>query len=322
MKHMKKAFKILFIIFILFILCLIISFAYQLYKDDKRHTAELEAMIDKYDKVKYLENEIDFKTATEHEKINFYIKDFLQKIHYLDNYPAKDIKKMKNIHRDINDFAETRFYLCNGDKYPDDKCEFFKLDKRLNLEYLLNLGSKICNADTPMQNAQEIIDNDEILKIEPFYPFNVKYIIDENGKFLENFVYIGENKHILFSDFIFINKKVLKYHDTKNDIVIVSNIMFSWLLANAIVNKEISEFCVTHNLLTTNKKRFFEKTYGREYYFKYIPTNRPTLQNIIFNDFAYNGDHYYNAILEQYQTLKNNNFNKNLNLQGGGNAKN
>ncbi|WP_298054133.1 hypothetical protein, partial [uncultured Campylobacter sp.] len=260
--------------------------------------------------------------ATEHEKINFYIKDFLQKIHYLDNYPAKDIKKMKNIHRDINDFAETRFYLCNGDKYPDDKCEFFKLDKRLNLEYLLNLGSKICNADTPMQNAQEIIDNDEILKIEPFYPFNEKYIIDENGKFLENFVYIGENKHILFSDFVFINKKVLKYHDTKNDIVIVSNIMFSWLLANAIVNKEISEFCVTHNLLITNKKRFFEKTYGREYYFKYIPTNRPTLQNIVFNDFAYNGDYYYNTILEQYQTLKNNNFNKNLNLQGGGNAKN
>ena len=98
--------------------------------------------------------------------------------------------------------------------------------------------------------------------------------------------------------------------------------MFSWLLANAIVNKEISEFCVTHNLLTTNKKRFFEKTYGREYYFKYIPTNRPTLQNIVFNDFSYNGDHYYNMILEQYQTLKNNNFNKNLNLQGDGNAKN
>ena len=89
---MKKLFKILFIIFIL---CLIISFTYQLYKDDKRHTAELEAMFDKYDKVKYLENKIDFKTATEHEKINFYIKDFLQKIHYLDNYPAKDIKKMK-----------------------------------------------------------------------------------------------------------------------------------------------------------------------------------------------------------------------------------
>ena len=42
---MKKLFKILFIIFILFTLCLIISFAYQLYKDDKRHIAELEAIV-------------------------------------------------------------------------------------------------------------------------------------------------------------------------------------------------------------------------------------------------------------------------------------
>ena len=75
---MKKLFKIFFIIFILFTLCLIISFAYQLYKDDKRHIAELEAMFDKYDKVKYLENKIDFKTATEHEKFHFYITDLLQ----------------------------------------------------------------------------------------------------------------------------------------------------------------------------------------------------------------------------------------------------
>lgn len=314
----KKILKFLILFFVL--LGLSFCYSYYAYKKDiiKKH----EAMYDKYDKVKYLENKIDYKNATEHEKINFYIKDFLQKIHYLDNYPAKDLNKMKSIHRDIADYEQTRFGLCHGDKYPDDKCEFFKLDNRLNLEYLLNLGGQICNSDTPIDNAQDIIDNDEVLKIEPFYPFNQQFVIDENGKFIDNFIYVREDIIALYSDFIFTNKEILKYHDTQDDIVIATDSMYAWFLEDIFDTKNIKNFCYKHNLIMTNKKKFFEKIHGREYYFKYIPRNQPTLGNIVFNDFSYNGDYYYNAILEQYQTLKNKNFNKNLNLKGDGNAKN
>lgn len=53
----------------------------------------------------------------------------------------------------------------------------------------MDLGSKICKDGKPIQNAEEIIENDEVLKLWLFYPWEQKHLIDEDGNFIENFIY-------------------------------------------------------------------------------------------------------------------------------------
>ena len=123
---------------------------------------------------------------------------------------------MADIHLDKNGYERVRFSWCNGDKYPDDRCEFWKLDKRLNFDYLMNLGSKICKDGKPIQNAEEIVENDEVLKLRLFYPWEQEHLIDEDGNFIENFIYMrfgdGANYSFdLFTDFVFISKMTYNY---------------------------------------------------------------------------------------------------------------
>lgn len=102
---------------------------------------------------------LDFsdKNLTQREIVELNLKDYLKKLHYLDNYPQIDFGKMTDIHLDKNGYERVRFSWCNGDKYPDDRCEFWKLDKRLNFDYLMDLGSKICKNGKPIENAEEIV---------------------------------------------------------------------------------------------------------------------------------------------------------------------
>ena len=56
----------------------------------------------------------------------------------------------------------------------------------------MNLGSKICKDGKPIQNAEEIVENDEVLKLRLFYPWEQKHLIDEYGNFIENFVFTSK----------------------------------------------------------------------------------------------------------------------------------
>jgi hypothetical protein len=80
----------------------------------------------------------------------------------------------------------------------------------------MNLGSKICKDGKPIQNAEEIVENDEVLKLRLFYPWEQKHLIDEDGNFIENFIYMrfgdGANYSFdLFTDFVFISKMTYNY---------------------------------------------------------------------------------------------------------------
>ena len=56
----------------------------------------------------------------------------------------------------------------------------------------MTLGSTICKAGKPIHNAEEIVENDEVLKLRLFYPWEQKHLIDEYGNFIENFVFISK----------------------------------------------------------------------------------------------------------------------------------
>ena len=56
----------------------------------------------------------------------------------------------------------------------------------------MNLGSKICKDGKPIQNAEEIVENDEVLKLRLFYPWEQEHLIDDDGNFIENFVFISK----------------------------------------------------------------------------------------------------------------------------------
>ena len=48
----------------------------------------------------------------------------------------------------------------------------------------MDLGSKICKNGKPIENAEEIVKNDEILKLRLFYSWEQKHLIDEDGEIL------------------------------------------------------------------------------------------------------------------------------------------
>jgi hypothetical protein len=54
---------------------------------------------------------LDFrdKNLTQREIVELNLKDYLKKIHYLDNYPQIDFGKMVDIHLDKNGYERVRF---------------------------------------------------------------------------------------------------------------------------------------------------------------------------------------------------------------------
>ncbi|MDA3056538.1 MULTISPECIES: hypothetical protein [unclassified Campylobacter] len=319
---------------------------------------------DKFQNLNKLEHEdfVEFKIDNpndEIEIINKSLKIYLDKIHRFHNFSEADIKKQSRLFLHGQSAAINIFEKCNGDKKHDDKCEFMTFDKRLNLEYLMNLGEKICINGKPIENAEEIIKNDEILQNKkPFYPQDEKALVDENGNFITNFFYdfFAEGiyrDYALFYGKVFINKNIFTHTNKNFDIIISANAGFKRLFF--AINKNPEYFCQTHNdILTKFDDRLpYYKDYLSELAtvdFAYIPIKLIengaydilTLRDILLhkNTYGYNSGHFYcspqfdkytglyndhdeyNVLFEQYQILKNNNFNKNLNLQGDGNAKN
>ena len=279
---------------------------------------------------------LDFsdKNLTQRELVELNLKDYLKKLHYLDNYPQIDFGKMADVHLDKNGYERVRFSWCNGDKYPDDRCEFWKLDKRLNFDYLMDLGSKICKNGKPIKNAEEIIENDEVLKLRLFYPWEQKHLIDEDGNFIDNFIYMrfgdGANHSFdLFTDFVFISKNDIQLpimYETKTkkfDIITPENRCYRWLL-NSIFRdvvyqqkKSIYPFCY-------NYKKIIDENMdcNREYIFSFISIydrgNNLDYKTIFYIKNLYYDKHETDILFNQYQNLKNQKNKINFNSQGEG----
>ena len=200
----------------------------------------------------------------------------LKKMHESENFSKEKIAKKiddirteyKNIHikEDIKDI-ELKDYLtriynkCHGDKRPDDKCEFYKIDKRLNLDYLMDLGSKICRNGKAIQDAETHIDK-EIFNTEVVYPWEDKEsLVLENGDLRYNLYFASEsdmNKAI-------INYGVYKYkidlqdpnidiNNIEASLIIPINLLFLNLYKplnreeNGNFKNNLEEFCMTYKI--------------------------------------------------------------------------
>ncbi|MDA3051854.1 hypothetical protein OFO01_00085 [Campylobacter sp. JMF_01 NE2] len=227
---------------------------------------------------------------------------------------------------------------CNGDKKHDDKCEFKTFDKRLNLEYLMNLGERICINGEPTKNAEEIIKNDEILQNKKlFYPQDEKALVDENGNFITNFFYQSEMYNLFYGK-VFLSKKYENTHANRDfDIIIPRNENFRILFLDSVALEYPLGFCKKYNKIITSKENKekldfifipikFTKNGAYDiltlediFYYRNLYRNTNKILQYLQRDNIYNE---YNNIFYQYQVLKNNNSNKNPNLKGDGDAKN
>lgn len=109
------------------------------------------------------------------------LKCMLKDWHFFYNFNKREYdRRIKAVKKEYGDTAneigggvEIRYSECHSDKRPDDKCEFYKIDKRLNLDYLMDLGSKICRNGKAIQDAETHIDK-EIFNTEVVYPWEDK----------------------------------------------------------------------------------------------------------------------------------------------------
>ena len=109
------------------------------------------------------------------------LKCMLKDWHFFYNFNKREYdRRIKAVKKEYDDTAneigggvEIRYSECHSDKRPDDKCEFYKIDKRLNLDYLMDLGSKICRNGKAIQDAETHIDK-EIFNTEVVYPWEDK----------------------------------------------------------------------------------------------------------------------------------------------------
>ena len=321
-----------------------------------------------YSKWKIQQNFVEFKIENpndEIEIINKALKIYLDKMHRFHNFNIKEMsdrgKYFLSYHGDVSESnADLVYENCHGDKKHDDKCEFMTFDKRLDLEYLMKLGERICINGKPIENAEEIIKNDEILQNKKlFYPQDEKALVDENGNFITNFFYevSGDKYSELFYGNVFINKDNFPRTNKDFDIIISSNAAFTRLFFAIEQYSLFKGFCreyeniltkfdenlpyyedhrklptinfsyipikLTKNgaydILTIEDIAFYENTYGHD------AMNNGfyrTIQYDYYTGFRHNTYDKYDILFNHYKTLKNNNFNKNLNLQGDGNARN
>ncbi|WP_295152357.1 hypothetical protein [uncultured Campylobacter sp.] len=133
------------------------------------------------------------------------LKCMLKDWHFFYNFNKREYdRRIKAVKKEYGDTAneigggvEIRYSECHSDKRPDDKCEFYKIDKRLNLDYLMDLGSKICRNGKAIQDAETHIDK-EIFNAEVVYPWEDKEsLVLEDGslKYGIFFNYIDEDDY-------------------------------------------------------------------------------------------------------------------------------
>ena len=197
------------------------------------------------------------------------LKCMLKDWHFFYNFNKREYdRRIKAVKKEYGDTAneigggvEIRYSECHSNKRPDDKCEFYKIDKRLNLDYLMDLGSKICRNSKAIQDAETYIDK-EIFKTEVVYPWEDKEsLVLENGDLRYNLYFASEsdmNKAI-------INYGVYKYkidlqdpnidiNNIEASLIIPINLLFLNLYKplngeeNGNFKNNLEEFCMTYKI--------------------------------------------------------------------------
>ncbi|MDA3056213.1 MULTISPECIES: hypothetical protein [unclassified Campylobacter] len=201
---------------------ILIASCYVFYKN---YNIANEREQDRQDREYFYNHNATFEEITENGKVSVKelveqnLRDHLQKLYKLDNFSEDEIKTMRHIRGDwklrntYSDYQDCTLY--NSSK---TNCRFWKIDKNLNLEKLMNIVSKICdNNGSVKANYEEILESNPLPKKELFDPFAQKDLIDENGDFIENFIYIKPFFYKgfqidFFTNYAFIEKRNKRYY--------------------------------------------------------------------------------------------------------------
>ena len=265
------------------------------------------------------------------------LKCMLKKMHESENFSKEKIAKKiddirmkyKNLHieEDIEDL-ELKDYLtrvhskCHGDKRPDDKCEFYKIDKRLNLDYLMDLGSKICRNGKAIQDAETYIDK-EIFKTEVVYPWEDKEsLVLEDGSLKYGIFFNDidedsyrdrESREIILTEKIFNNSLEIdkNFGFNHTDIVFVMPINSIFLSLYTYIepsNPNYDIFCHRYEQYK-NRIKIDEASYKIDDFetpIKYLPlhVNYSFLFIVIDKNMKFNKSLEYNLLYKYYYDEK------------------
>ena len=258
------------------------------------------------------------------------LKCMLKDWHFFYNFNKIEYdRRIKAVKKEYGDTAneigggvEIRYSECHSDKRPDDKCEFYKIDKRLNLDYLMDLGSKICRNGKAIQDAETHIDK-EIFNTEVVYPWEDKEnLVLEDGslKYGIFFNYIDEDDYrdresgeIILTEKIFNNSLEIdkSFGFDHTDIVFVIPINSIFLSLYTYIepsNPNYDIFCHRYELYK-NRIKIDEASYKIDDFetpIKYLPlhVNYSFLFIVIDKNMKFNKSLEYNLLYKYYYDEK------------------
>ena len=258
------------------------------------------------------------------------LKCMLKDWHFFYNFDKREYdRRIKAVKKEYDDTAneigggvEIRYSECHSDKRPDDKCEFYKIDKRLNLDYLMDLGSKICRNGKAIQDAETHIDK-EIFNTEVVYPWEDKEsLVLEDGslKYGIFFNYIDEDDYrdresgeIILTEKIFNNSLEIdkSFGFDHTDIVFVIPINSIFLSLYTYIepsNPNYDIFCHRYEQYK-NRIKIDEASYKIDDFetpIKYLPlhVNYSFLFIVIDKNMKFNKSLEYNLLYKYYYDEK------------------
>ena len=258
------------------------------------------------------------------------LKCMLKDRHFFYNFNKREYdRRIKAVKKEYGDTAneigggvEIRYSECHSDKRPDDKCEFYKIDKRLNLDYLMDLGSKICRNGKAIQDAETHIDK-EIFNTEVVYPWEDKEsLVLEDGslKYGIFFNYIDEDDYrdresgeIILTEKIFNNSLEIdkSFGFDHTDIVFVIPINSIFLSLYAYIepsNPNYDIFCHRYELYK-NRIKIDEASYKIDDFktpIEYLPLhiNYSFLFIVIDKNMKFSKSLEYNLLYKYYYDEK------------------
>ena len=258
------------------------------------------------------------------------LKCMLKDWHFFYNFNKREYdRRIKAVKKEYGDTAneigggvEIRYSECHSDKRPDDKCEFYKIDKRLNLDYLMDLGSKICRNGKAIQDAETHIDK-EIFNTEVVYPWEDKEnLVLEDGSLKYGIFFNDidedsyrdrESREIILTEKIFNNSLEIdkNFGFNHTDIVFVMPINSIFLSLYAYIepsNPNYDIFCHRYEQYK-NRIKIDEASYKIDDFetpIKYLPlhVNYSFLFIVIDKNMKFNKSLEYNLLYKYYYDEK------------------
>ncbi len=210
-------------------------------------------------------NPLHFGILSDNELKEIAFKQYLKNEHAKSNYPFYEIflrdSRPKDLDFDI-DWWEI-YRKCNGDKRPDDKCEFWKVSKELNLENLLSIGRQICKDGKQVaqidKSILKAIDDESVV-----YPWEDSKLFNDKGELNYSIYFNNEDNHyseyyrydsLFIAEDPTIKIKLLDLLTGKSKKIIYKNdnrLALRMLLALKRIDKS-DDFCTLNDWMDKNK---------------------------------------------------------------------